>query len=178
MCGRFQKTTHYTLHATACLDQHLITINSPTVVQCSTITDTDCLCSRVATPPPPAVSLSLSLSLCLSMRGRGRLLHALAERGKTPAWCPVLSTQLWPPDARRTLTHTRHTIDRLRGAHSRCLGVKLVHHRRLSPTLLSLRVVFSGPRRARLAALLPIFSSRVCIRGRSYVQGNNRRGCD
>jgi len=57
MCGRFQKTTHYTLHATACLDQHLITINSPTVVQCSTITD--CLCSRVATPPPPAVSLSV-----------------------------------------------------------------------------------------------------------------------
>jgi len=29
MCGRYQKTTHYTLHATACLDQHLITINSP-----------------------------------------------------------------------------------------------------------------------------------------------------
>jgi len=25
---------------------------------------------------------------------------------------------------------------------------------------------------------LPIFSSHVCIRGRSYVQGNNRRGCD
>ena len=22
MCGRFQKTTHYTMHATACLDQH------------------------------------------------------------------------------------------------------------------------------------------------------------
>jgi len=79
MCGRFQKTTHYTLHATACLDQHLITINAPTVLQCSTITD--CLCSRVATPPPPAVSLSLSLC----MRERGRLLHARAERGKTPA---------------------------------------------------------------------------------------------
>ena len=30
MCGRFQKTMHYTLHATACLDQHLITISSPT----------------------------------------------------------------------------------------------------------------------------------------------------
>jgi len=26
-------------------------------------------------------------------------------------------------------------------------------------------------------ALFPIFSSRVCIRGHSYVQGNNRRGC-
>jgi len=32
MCGRFQKTTHYTLHAAACLDQHLITISSPTVL--------------------------------------------------------------------------------------------------------------------------------------------------
>jgi len=64
MCGRFQKTTHYTLHATACLDQHLITINAPTVLQCSTITD--CLCSRVATPPPPAVSLSLSLCVCVN----------------------------------------------------------------------------------------------------------------
>ena len=117
MCGCFQKTTHYTLHATACLDQHLITINSPTVLH------NHCLCSRVATPPPPAVSLSLSLSLCLCMRGRGRLLHAPAERGKTPAGCPVLSTQLWPPDARRTLTHTRHTIDPLRGAHSGCLGL-------------------------------------------------------
>jgi len=43
------------------------------------------------------------------------------------------------------------------------LGIKLLHHRRISPTLLSLRVVFSGPRRSHIAALLPIFSSRVIV---------------
>ena len=103
MCGCFQKTTHYTLHAAACLDQHLITISSPTVLRSH--------CSRVATPPPPTMSLSLSLSLslsvyawclipmavnCIAVRG-DRLLHAPAERGKTPAWSPMLGTQLWPP---------------------------------------------------------------------------------
>jgi len=61
MCGRFQKTMHYTLHATACLDQHLSRSAHP---QYSTIND--CLCSRVATPPRPPC---LSLSLCLCMRG-------------------------------------------------------------------------------------------------------------
>jgi len=60
MCGRFQKSTHYTLHAAACLDQHLIMISSPTVLR------NHCLCSRVATPPHPP---SLSLSLCLCMHG-------------------------------------------------------------------------------------------------------------
>jgi len=72
MCGRFQKTTHYTLHAAACLDQHLITISSPTVLAI-----TDCLCSRVATPPPPAVSLSLSLSVCVCLvsHSNGSQLH-------------------------------------------------------------------------------------------------------
>jgi len=82
MCGRFQKTTHYTLHATACLDQHLITINSSTVVQCSTITD--CLCSRVATPPPPAVSLSLSLSLSLCLSVYAWIRPSTARTGR--AW--------------------------------------------------------------------------------------------
>ena len=88
MCGRFQKTMHYTLHATACLNQHLITISSPTVLPI-----TDSLCSHVATPPPPAVSLSLSVYAwclipvavnCTAVHG-GRLLHTPAERGKTPA---------------------------------------------------------------------------------------------
>ena len=73
------------------------------------------------------------VSLCLSVRVCSRLLHAPAERGKTPTRRPMLSTQLWPPGgsiditklnaSRRTLTHTRHTIDPLRGAHSRCLGL-------------------------------------------------------
>ena len=129
---------HYTLHPTACLDQHLITISSPTVLH------NHCLCSRVATPPPPAVSLCLSVYVwclipvavnCTAVRG-GRLLHAPAERGKTPTWSPVLSTHSSGPQvavvisrsarlnaSRRTLTHTRHAIDPLLGAHSRCLGL-------------------------------------------------------
>jgi len=81
MCGRFQETTYYALHATACLDQHLITISSPTVLQ-------SLIVSAAVWPPlprPPSLSLSLSLSV--------RLLHAPAERGKTPAWSPVLSKQ-------------------------------------------------------------------------------------
>jgi len=104
MCRRFQKpcTTHCTLRRAL-----ISTWSRSAHPQYSTITD--CLCSRVATPPPPAVSLSLSLSLsmyawclipmavnCTATPG-GRLLHAPAERGKTPAWSPVLSTQLWPP---------------------------------------------------------------------------------
>ena len=124
MCGRFQKTTHYTLHATTCLDQHLIAIISPTVVQCSTITD--CLCSRVATPPPPAVSLSLSLSLCLCMRGRGRLLHYCTHRqsvGKrppdVPCWArssgPQTHAGLWHTHVTQLTHFVGHT------AHSRCL---------------------------------------------------------
>jgi len=115
MCGHFQKTTHYTLHATACLDQHLITISSPTVLHNHWLFLQPC--------SHPSPTGRVSLSLCLCMRGRGCLLHAPAEHGKTPARCPVLSMQLWPPDARQTLTHTHHTIDPLRGAHSRCLGL-------------------------------------------------------
>jgi len=102
MCGRFQKTTHYTLHATACLDQHLITISSPTVLPQSLTV------SAAVWPPlphPPCLSLSLSVYAwclipiavnCTAVCG-GRLLHAPVERGKTPAWSPVLGTQLWPP---------------------------------------------------------------------------------
>jgi len=62
MCGRFQKTTHYTLHATACLDQHLIMFSSPTVLHNYWLSLQPC-----GHPSPAAVSLSLSLCLC--MRG-------------------------------------------------------------------------------------------------------------
>ena len=166
MCGRFQKTMHNTLHTTACLDQHLITINSPTVVQCSTITD--CLCSPVATPPPPAVCLSLSV-YAWTRPSTARTGRAWEKRPPDVlCWArssgPQTHAGLWPTSW-GTLPMS-------------WLGIKLLHHRRLSPTLLSPRVVFSGPPRSRLAALLPTFSSHVCIRGRSYVQGNNRRGCD
>jgi len=80
MCGRFQETTHYTLHATACFDQHLITISSPTVLHNHWLSLQPC-----GHPSPPGVSVSLS---------GGRLMHVLAERGKTPAWSPVLGTQV------------------------------------------------------------------------------------
>jgi len=197
ICGRFQKTTHYTLHATACLDQHLITISSPTVLHNHWLSLQPC------GHPSPALCVSLSLSVyawclipmavnCTVVRG-SCLLHAPAEHGKTPAWSPLLSTQLWPPGGSSDIdqwglmhhdglwpTHVTqlthflgHTPDV-----SAWLGIKLLHHRRLFPTLLSLRVEFSGPRRSCLAALLPIFSSRVCIQGHSYMQGNNRRWCD
>ena len=99
----------------------------------------DCLCSRVATPPPPAVSLSLSLSVCVCVDAAVYCTHRQSV-GKRPPVVPcwALSTQLWPPDARRTLTHTRHTIAHLMGhTPMSWLGIKLLHHRRLSPTLLS-----------------------------------------
>jgi len=81
MCGCFQKTTHYTLHATACLDQHLITISSPIVLHNHWLSLQPC------GHPSPARRVSLSVRVC------GRLLHAPAARGKTPAWSPMLSTQ-------------------------------------------------------------------------------------
>ena len=136
MCRRFQKTMRYTLHAKACLDQHLITISSPTVL-CN-----HWLSLQPCGHPPPARNVSLSLSLsvyaqclipmavnCTAVHG-GRLLHAPAEHRKTPAWSPVLGTQLWPPGlqvavvisrsarlnaSRWTLTRTRHTTDPLWG---------------------------------------------------------------
>jgi len=99
--GRFQKNTHYTLHSMACQDQHLITISSPTVLRNHWLSLQPC------GHPSPARHLSLSLSVyawclipmavnCTAVHG-GHLLHALAERGKTPAWSPVLGTQIWPP---------------------------------------------------------------------------------
>ena len=60
MCGRFNKTMHYTLHATACLYQHLdhdqLTHSTP---QSLTV-------SAAVWPPlprPPCLSVSLSLSM-------------------------------------------------------------------------------------------------------------------
>jgi len=179
MCGRFQKprTIHCTLRRA-----WISTWSRSAHPQYSTITDwfTDCLCSRVATPPPPA--MSLSLSLCLCMRGRGRLLHAPAERGKTPAAHRMSRAEhaaLAPWRTPDFDPHTSHNWPTSWGTlRMSWLGIKLLHHRRLSPTLLSPCLVFSGPRQSRLAALLPIFSSRVCIQGRTYMQGNNRRGSD
>jgi len=59
MCRRFQKITHYTLHATAYLDQHLITISSPTVLH------NHWLSLQPYGHPSPARRLSLSLCLCM-----------------------------------------------------------------------------------------------------------------
>jgi len=64
MCGCFQKTTHYTLHPTACLDQHLITISSPTVLHNHWLSLQPC------GHPSPARRIYLSFSVCLCMRGR------------------------------------------------------------------------------------------------------------
>jgi len=165
---------NYVIARTCCLDQHLITISSPTVLQ-------SVIVSAAVWPPlprPPSLSLSV------------RLLHAPAERGKTPAWSPVLSTQISGPQVAVVIARRRGLMRHagLWPTHSwptswgtlpmSWLGIKLLHHRRLSPMLLSPRVEFSGPCRSHLAALLPIFSSRICIRGRSYVQGNNRRVCN
>jgi len=63
MCGRFQKTTYYTLHATACLDQHLITISSPAVLHNHWLIHwlTVQPCSHLS----PARRLSLSVCVCV-----------------------------------------------------------------------------------------------------------------
>ena len=114
MCGRFQKTMHYTLHATACLDQHLITIYSPTVVQCSTITD--CLCSH----PSPArrVSLSLFLSLCVCVDEAVYCTHrqSVGKRPPdVPGWArssgPQTHAGLWPTHVTQLTHFVGHTPD-------------------------------------------------------------------
>jgi len=142
MCGCFQKTTHYTRHAAACLDQHLITISSPAVLHNHWLPLQPC------GHPSPGRRVSLSLSLCLCMRGRvvshsnGSQPHVAAiycthrqSAGKLPPEVPCWARSSGPQVAvvisrsarlnasRRTLTHTRHTIDPLRGAHSQCLGL-------------------------------------------------------
>ena len=63
MCGRFQKTMHYTLHATACLDQHLITISSPAVLHKHWLIHW--LSVQPCSHPSPARRVSLSLSVCV-----------------------------------------------------------------------------------------------------------------
>jgi len=144
MCGRFQKTTHYTLHAMACLDQHLITISSPTVLHNHWLSLQPC------GHPSPARRLSLSLSLsvyawclipvavnCTAVRGGlaaiycthrqslGKLLPAVPcwARSSGPQVAVVISRSARLNASRQTLTRTRHTIDPLRGSHSRCLGL-------------------------------------------------------
>jgi len=102
VCGRFQKTTHYTLHATACLDQHLITHDQLTH---SASTITDCLCSRVATPPPPAVSLSLCPCMRPSTARTGRAWENshLTSRAQHAALAP--RWQYWYHDQQSLMCH-------------------------------------------------------------------------
>jgi len=135
MCGRFQKTrtTHCTLRRAS-----ISTWSRSAHPQYSTITD--CLCSRVATPHLPAVSLSVCV--CLIQWQSTALQYVAAvycthrqSVGKLPPDVPcwarssgsqvalVISQSARLNASRRTLTHTRHTIDPLRGAHSRCLGL-------------------------------------------------------
>ena len=138
MGGRFQKTTHYILHTTACLDQHLITIPSATVLR------NHCLCSCVATPPPPAVSLSLYVCMRgVSFQWQSTALQCMVavccmhrqSAGKLPPEVPcgacssgpqvavVISRSARLNASLQTLTHTRHTTDPLRAAHCGCLGL-------------------------------------------------------
>ena len=87
VCRRFQETTHYTLHATACLDQHLITISSPTVLQ-------SLIVSAAVWPPlprPPSLSLSLSLSRCPSTARTGTAWENCRLKSRAE------HAELWPP---------------------------------------------------------------------------------
>ena len=164
-------TARYGVHRSA-LDQDQLTHSS-------TVLHNHWLSLQPCSHPSPArrVSLSLSLSVYAWTRpstartGRAWENARLMSRAEHAALAPRRTPDFDP--------HTSHNWPTSWGTRPMSwLGIKLLHHRRLSPTLLSPRVEFSGPRPSRLAALLPIFSSRVCIRGRSYVQGNNRRGCD
>jgi len=103
-------------------------------------------------PHLPCLSLSVcvclvshSVSVNCTAVISDRVLHAPAEHGKSPACRPllghgplhdslgwarsspqvalVISRSARLNASRRTLTHTRHTIDPLRGARSRCLGL-------------------------------------------------------
>ena len=70
MCRRFQKSTHYTLHATACLDQHLITISAPTVLHNHWLSLQPC--GHPLPCPPP---LSLSVHVCVVSHSNGSQPH-------------------------------------------------------------------------------------------------------
>ena len=172
MRGRFQKTTHYGVSRSA-LDHDQLT-HSSTVLHNHWLSLQPCSHRS----PARRVSRSLSLSVCVCVDAAVYCTHRqsvgkrrLMSRAEHAALAPRRTPDFDP--------HTSHNWPTSWGTLPMSwLGIKLLHHRRLSPTLLSPRVVFSGSCRSRLAALLPIFSSRVCIRGRSYVQGNNRRGCD
>ena len=169
MCERFQKTTHYTLHATACLDHDQLTHSS-------TVLHNHWLSLQPCSHPSPARRVSLSVCVCVDPAVYCTHRQSV---GKRPPDVPCWARSSGPRRTPDFDPHTSHNWPTLWGTLPMSwLGMKLLHHRRLSPTLLSPRVVFSGPRRSRLAALWPIFSSRVCIRGRFYMQENNRRGCD
>ena len=80
MCGRFQKTTHYTLHDTArsALDHHQLTHSTPQSLTVS---------AAVWPPLPrqPCLSLSLSLSVCVCVvsDSNGSQLHCSTWRPST-----------------------------------------------------------------------------------------------
>ena len=101
MCGCFQKTKHYTLHATACLDQHLITISSPTVLHNHWLSLQPC------GHPSPARRVSLSLCLCMcgvSFQRQSTALHYVAavycthrqSTGKLPPEVPCWARSSGP----------------------------------------------------------------------------------
>ena len=75
----FPKTTHHTPHAMACLDQHLITISSPTVLRNHWLSLQPC------GHPSPArrVSLSLSVCVCVVSHSNGSQLHCSTWRPST-----------------------------------------------------------------------------------------------
>ena len=133
----FPKTTHYTLHATAFLDQHLITISSPTVLHNHLLSLQPC------GHPSHARRVSLSVYAWCLIQWQSTALQYMAavycthrqSVGKLPPDVPCWAHSSGPQVALvisrsarlnascRILTHTRHTIDPLHGAHSRCLGL-------------------------------------------------------
>ena len=115
MCGRFQETTHYTLHATACLYQHLITINSPTVLQ----SITDSLSSQPCghTFPACCFSLSLSFSDCVSVDAAVYCTHRQSVGKRPPdipCWArssaPQMHAGLWPIHVTQLTHFVGHTV--------------------------------------------------------------------
>jgi len=168
--------------------------------------------SAAVWPPlsrPPSLCLSLPVYAwcfipmavnCTAVRG-GRLLHAPAERGKNPAWCPVLSVVsdiaifVLKRDVKLQLTNSRAQRGLMcHAGHWPTHVTQLTHFVEHTPDVLAWHQITASPQtfvhaikpacrvfwtcRLHLDAILPIFGSHVCIRGRSYVHGNNRRGCD
>jgi len=110
MCGRFQKTTHYTVHATACLDQHLITISSPTVLHNHWLIHWLSVQPCSHSSPARRVSLSLSVSVCVCVDAAVYCTHrqSVGKRPPdVPCWArssgPLTHAGLWP-------THVTHVL--------------------------------------------------------------------